>query len=121
MSEVCETSYVAAKATRGESDCSILRRDVLEKVSPNTEVGTAPDFNPTKKVVMKVKLSKDLTVHIIKFRNNPYLTSADISTLVRGWKKRDVLAPMLNLKKARFESIEIAREDAEFLFEQCIL
>ena len=49
-----------------------------------------------------------------------FLTSADISNLFPKWKKRDLLAKMIELKKVRFERITVEREESGELFEQLL-
>ena len=50
-----------------------------------------------------------------------YLTSADISQLFPKWKKRDLLAKMIDLKKlSGFQSLLVNREENDELFEQLL-
>ena len=99
---------------------AILNRTLLG--NHTTEIIT-PTLDDTKNCLMPVDLDDGdgHLLHIIKLGDEAYLTSAEISGLVKSWKNRDVLAKMLDVKCVSFPVVTVKESTAEYLFEQCVV
>jgi hypothetical protein len=78
-------------------------------------------FDPRKNALKAFKLPPKHVVHMVKVGGEIFMMSAEISSLVAKWRNKDVLAKMLELKKASISPIVVSRDASVQLFEQCIL
>lgn len=74
-----------------------------------------------RKVVRKVVLPNNNSIHVISVDDCQYVTSAEISALIPKWKKKDVLEQMIELKKIQIPKKILTQEDHEDFFQELIL
>ncbi len=84
------------------------------------------ESDSNKNFVMKVMVSgekEDYCLNLIKINRELFVSSAEISAMIKEWgkRKRDVLPQMLEIRKSNFEGIWIRKATSEALFEQFIL
>merc|ERR1719190_197011 len=81
-------------------------------------------FDENKPLIKEINVEGS-ELHIFNIYEQPYVISAEVSSLFPKWKKKDHLSKMIKLKKQSIPSIEISRlkpnEDHEWFFEQCLI
>ena len=82
----------------------------------------SPMFDENKPLIKEIDVG-GCELHIFNLYEQPYVISAEVSSLFPKWKKKDHLSKMIKLKKLNIQSIEISNlsEGHETFFEQCLI
>ena len=102
--------------------CSNMNQasSLSNKRQNTTEV--IPMFDENKPLIKEINVV-GCELHVFNLYKQPYVISAEVSSLFPKWKKKDHLSKMIKLKKLNIQSIDISNlsDGHETFFEQCLI
>merc|ERR550519_3103980 len=71
-------------------------------------------LSQTKIFIKRVYVDENLSVNLLIDEGRIWLSSGDISSLMPTWRKKDLLAKMIEMRKLGISSLDIVQESDKF-------